>query len=61
MASKNKLYPPIINGVLPAFYKRTLSNTDTSTWTVKIVIPFSMSKMVDKGSVASIFLRLKTV
>ena len=31
MASTNKLYPPIINGVLPAFYKRTNTNED-SQW-----------------------------
>ena len=60
MASTNKLYPPIINGVLPAFYKRTNANED-SQWIAKIVIPFSMNQMVNSSSVKSMFLRLKTV
>lgn len=61
MASTNKLYPPIINGVLPAFYKRTRTENDTATWYIRIIVPFSMSQMVSKNEIASMFLRLKTV
>lgn len=59
MALITKLYPPIINGVLPAFYKhQAVENRD---WVVKIVVPFSMSRMVPNEKVKSMFLRLKTV
>jgi len=61
MASTNKLYPPIINGVLPAFYKRTRTENDTATWYIRITVPFSMSQMVSKAEIKSMFLRLKTV
>ena len=53
MANTNKLYPPIIDGVLPAFYK----DKDVAI----ITIPFSMNQMVSPSSVKSMFLRLKTV
>lgn len=59
MAITNKLYPPIIKGALPAFYKEQM--TGTSTTVINIKIPFNMNKMVGAGSVDAIFLRLKTV
>lgn len=53
MAISNKLYPPIIKSVLPAFYK------ESNTFTIKI--PFTMNKMVGINNVTAMFLRLKTV
>lgn len=61
MASTNKLYPPIIAGVLPAFYKVERLAGDTTPWIIKITVPFGMNQMVGQGQVKSIFLRLKTV
>jgi hypothetical protein len=43
MASTNKLYPPIIAGVLPAFYKVERSVGDTTPWVIKITVPFGMN------------------
>lgn len=61
MASTNKLYPPIINGVLPAFYRTTRASNDDTPWEIKITVPFSMNQMVGTAQVKSMFLRLKTV
>lgn len=44
----SKLYPPIISGVLPAFYGRRLT------------IPFSISKMTNKNDIDKIYLKVKT-
>jgi hypothetical protein len=43
MASTNKLYPPIIAGVLPAFYKVERLAGDTTPWIIKITVPFGMN------------------
>lgn len=62
MASTNKLYPPILNGVIPAFYKRSKKTGDSDTWKIiEIAIPFAMNKMVLENNVLSMCLRLKTV
>ena len=62
MASTNKLYPPIINGVIPAFYKRKWKKGDGKKWTIaRIAIPFAMNQMVSKTAIKTMCLRLKTV
>jgi len=62
MASTNKLYPPILNGVIPAFYKRSKKTGDNNTWKIiEIAVPFAMNKMVLENNVLSMCLRLKTV
>ena len=50
-----RLYPPSIAGVLPSFYKNTTHNGTT-----KLVVPFSMNKVVSKGSIYGYSLRIKT-
>jgi hypothetical protein len=39
------LYPPYIEGTIPAFY------TDSTNGTTKLIVPFSMNKAVSKDSV----------
>ena len=48
-----KLYPPYINGTIPAFYH--------SKGTVQITVPFSMNKAVALSEVAGFALKIKTV
>jgi hypothetical protein len=48
-----KLYPPIIEGSLPAF----CSNNGT----VNITVPFSMNKAVSANSIEGFSLKIKTV
>lgn len=50
-----KLYPPYIEGTIPAFYK---NDTDG---TAKLVVPFSMNRAVSKSSVTGFYARVKTV
>lgn len=50
-----RLYPPSIAGILPSFYKNTANNGTT-----KLVVPFSMNKVVSKGSIYGYSLRIKT-
>ena len=50
-----KLYPPYINGTIPAFY---YSEGATNT---KIVVPFTMNKAVAAGEVAGFALKIKTI
>ena len=45
-----KLYPPIIEGALPAFF-----GTDT------LSVPFSMNRAVGASEVAGFYLKIKTV
>lgn len=49
-----KLFPPIIEGVIPAFY----SENGTA---VKITVPFSLNRAVSKAQVKAISLKMKTV
>lgn len=50
-----KLYPPYINGTIPAFY---YSEGATNT---KIVVPFTMNKAVAASEVAGFALKIKTI
>lgn len=50
----SKLYPPFINGTIPAF----TANTDG---TANIVVPFSMNRGVSLGEVNGFVLKIKTV
>lgn len=49
-----KLYPPYIEGTIPAFCKN-------SEGTVVMTVPFSMNKAVSKSSVIGLYLKVKTV
>ena len=49
-----KLYPPVIEGAIPAFY----ANEDG---TVTITIPFSMNRAVSKVQVEGFAVKIKTV
>ena len=44
-----KLYPPLIEGTIPAFYRDS------------VTIPFSMNKTVSKDNIAGFALKIKTV
>ena len=50
----SKLYPPIIEGIIPAFY----ANNDG---TANLVVPFSMNPTVSWNEIGNIRLQLKTV
>lgn len=54
-----KLYPPILEGVLPAFYSDTI--TDTEGEVIRIAIPFSMNRAVSSNQVGGFALKIKTV
>lgn len=54
-----KLYPPILEGVLPAFYSDTI--TDTEGEVIRITIPFSMNRAVSSNQVGGFALKIKTV
>jgi hypothetical protein len=54
-----KLYPPIIEGVLPAFYSDTI--VDSEGKVIKITIPFSMNRAVSSSQVGGFALKIKTV
>ena len=54
-----KLYPPILEGVLPAFYSDTV--TDIEGEVVRITIPFSMNRSVSSNQVGGFALKIKTV
>ena len=49
-----KLYPPYIEGTIPAFYEE-------SEGTATIVVPFSMNRAVDQTLVKRFHLKMKTV
>ena len=55
-----KLYPPIIEGTLPAFYSNTIENIENGGM-VEITIPFSMNKAVSISEVKGFSLKIKTV
>ena len=44
-----KLYPPVIEGTIPAFYGD------------EIIVPYSMNKSVNKDEIAGFSLKIKTV
>lgn len=48
MNQNNKLYPPIINNILPAFYGTNL------------IVPFSMNKAVSKNEIGGFAAKIKT-
>jgi len=48
-----KLYPPYINGTIPAFYH--------SEGTIEIVVPFTMNRGVAPADVAGFALKIKTI
>ena len=54
-----KLYPPILEGVLPAFYSDAI--TDTEGEVIRITIPFSMNRAVSSNQVGGFALKIKTV
>lgn len=54
-----KLYPPILEGVLPAFYSDTI--TDTEGEVIRITLPFSMNRAVSGNQVGGFALKIKTV
>lgn len=53
-----KLYPPVINGSLPAFYSEIDENGTTNA---KIVVPFSMNRAVNMEDINGFKLKIKTV
>jgi hypothetical protein len=53
-----KLYPPYIEGTIPAFYKTT--DLD-GTVRAELTVPFSMNKAVSKWEVKGFSLKLKNV
>jgi len=52
-----KLYPPYIEGTIPAFYTENIEGTDQTILTV----PFSMNRSVGKVNVGGFALKMKTV
>jgi hypothetical protein len=53
-----KLYPPYIEGTIPAFYKTVDSD---GTVRAELTVPFSMNKAVSKWEVKGFSLKLKNV
>lgn len=49
-----KLYPPSIEGTIPAFYKN-------SDGTANLAVPFAMNRAVGKNNVSGLSLKIKTV
>lgn len=49
-----KLFPPIIEGIVPAFY-------DDEKGMIKVVIPFSMNRAVSQVQVKGLAVKIKTV
>ena len=50
-----KLYPPQINGTIPAFY------TNRTNGTTNMVVPFSMNKAVSYFEISGFVLKIKTL
>jgi hypothetical protein len=48
-----KLLPPLLEGIVPAFY--------SENGIVKITIPFSLNRAVSKAQVKGLALKIKTV
>mgnify|MGYP006967447462 CR=1 FL=1 len=53
-----KLYPPYIEGTIPAFYKTTDSE---GKGTAQLTVPFSMNRAVSKWEVTGFRLKLKNI
>lgn len=49
-----KLFPPIIEGIVPAFY-------DNENGMIEVVIPFSMNRAVSQSQVKGLAIKIKTV
>ena len=47
-----KLFPPVLEGTIPAFY--------SENGTVKITVPFSMNRAVSSAQVKGLALKIKT-
>ena len=52
----DKLYPPIVGGTLPSFYKAL---TGDQTGAVLITVPFSMNKLVSPDTIQGFALKIK--
>ena len=50
-----KLYPPNINGTIPAFY------TDIGEGTTKIVVPFAMNRAVALTEMSGMEIKIKSL
>lgn len=57
----SKLYPPYINGTIPAFYKAYDAQDISETEGTVITVPFTMNNAVGISSVEGFALRIKTV
>lgn len=57
----SKLYPPYINGTIPAFYKAYDAQNIAETEGTVITVPFTMNNSVGLSSVDGFVLRIKTV
>lgn len=57
----SKLYPPYINGTIPAFYKAYDAQNIAETEGTVITVPFTMNNSVGLSSIDGFVLRLKTV
>lgn len=55
-SASEKLYPPVIGGALPAFYKET-----ENAGTVTITVPFSMNRAVSANQISGFAIKIKTV
>ena len=55
-SASEKLYPPVIGGALPAFYKE---NDDSGT--VIVTVPFSMNRAVSANQISGFAIKIKTV
>lgn len=56
-----KLYPPQLEGTLPAFYKTYTDNTKTELEGANIEIPFGMNRAVSQTSIKKVSCRLRTI
>lgn len=57
----SKLYPPYINGTIPAFYKAYDAQDISETDGTVITVPFTMNNAVGISSIEGFALRIKTV
>ena len=55
-----KLYPPQLEGTLPAFYK-TYSNSKTYADGANIIVPFGTNRVVSANDVFGMYARIRTI
>jgi len=55
-----KLYPPQLEGVLPAFYRSYNEDGDGELLGASITIPFGLNRAVNITSISNVALRLRT-